>query len=284
MASVKLLDGNRKPVAASTRFVSPNTFDLWNTGAFELAPDSTASVMAEIVGVIVGWYSGHRPHQNRVITMQECLNTDRGLLSLTTGIIAGPFTERSFSDGVVWIDLTLKCDLCVGRHWKTRLWHIDNFHGFAKYPPCSFVFVFAIWDFEPGQHKHGRMYAKYSRNRTGLAALMVLFHDKAAMLSWRNHEGRRIWFMRLNAVGSVVYPIRIRILHYHHTGGADKWAAVVLVPNWGRDRCNIHIGTLGQIVEQWTTIDLFRRNGRGLTHILTPPRHQVHVGSFGGQT
>ena len=124
------------------------------------------------------------------------------------------------------------------------------------------------------------MHADDDRHRAGLAALVVLAHDDAAVLAGRHHDGGDIRPLGLDAIAAAVDPAGIRILHDHHAGGPDEVSAVVLVPDRRRDLGEVDGGAFEHILEQRTAVDLSGLEARRLFHVVAPPVHELHLGSL----
>ena len=127
------------------------------------------------------------------------------------------------------------------------------------------------------------MHADHDRDRAGLAALMVFAHDQVAVLALRGHHGRDVLVVHLDAVGAVVDPAGVRILHDHHAAGADVVAAVMLVPARRRDLEQVNVIAAVGILQQRAALHRHRWNRLGLLHVVAPEADQVHLARIGGQ-
>jgi len=127
------------------------------------------------------------------------------------------------------------------------------------------------------------MHARHDRDRAGLFALVIPRHDDAAVLAGRHHHGRHVRPLALNAVGAVVDPARVRVFHHHHAGGADEGAAVVLVPDRGRNPADVDRLARADVFQERPAIDLPGLMRRGVLHVAAPPADQIHLGALGRQ-
>src|SRR5262249_54377178 len=96
----------------------------------------------------------------------------------------------------------------------------------------------------------------------------------------RHHRGD-VGAVALDAVGAVIDPAGVGILHDDHAAGADVVAAVVLVPARGRDLEEIDRAAAGDVLQERTGVDRHRRDRLGVLHVATPELHQLHLRRLG---
>ncbi len=94
------------------------------------------------------------------------------------------------------------------------------------------------------------MHAADHRDRARFALLVIAAHDEIAVLALGAHDGGDIGLMRLHAIGAVIHPARVAVLHHHHVAGADVIAAVQLMPFGHRDLEDVDVLAFADILEQ----------------------------------
>ena len=125
------------------------------------------------------------------------------------------------------------------------------------------------------------MHAAHDRDRARLSELVPAPHDQVSVLALRCHDRGDAAVLGLDAVGAVVDPPGVGMLHDHHAAGADVAAAVVLVPFRRRDFENVDVASRGDVLHQRPVVDRHRRNGLGVLHVGAPVAHEVHLARVG---
>ena len=125
------------------------------------------------------------------------------------------------------------------------------------------------------------MHAAHDGDRARLSELVPAPHDQVAVLALRGHDRGDAAVLGLDAVGAVVDPAGVGMLHDHHAAGADVAAAVVLVPFRRRDLEDVDVGARGDVLHQRPVVDRDRRNGLGVLHVGAPVAHEVHLAGVG---
>ena len=105
----------------------------------------------------------------------------------------------------------------------------DDADRLAEQAAGRLVFVLAIGNFEPGDGEQAGMDADHHGDRARLAALVIAAHEMSPCLPLEIIT-EAVPVVHLDAVGAVIDPAGIRVLHDHHAAGADVIAAVALVP------------------------------------------------------
>ena len=267
---VLLLDRDREPEPTTTRRVRPHTFHLRYAGRFQLVPHGSGAVSAAIEGIIVGRHAGYCAEQDRIVAMHQRLDANRRLLLLSARVVASPFAERSLIEEIVGMDESFECDFRMRRYRKSRARPFDDLDRLADQTAGYVIFILAVRDFQPAHHEQRRMHAGNHRHRTRLAAFVIAALDQVAVLAFRAHDGGHAGAVRLHAIGAIIDPARVGILHDHHAAGADVVAAVVLVPTRRRNFLDIHIFSAAHVFEQRPALDNDRRNALGLLHVSAP--------------
>ena len=282
VAAVERLDGDGQPEAAAAGFMGPDALHLGHARSLQLIPHGAAAIGAEIEGVVIGGHGGDGAQQDRVIPVHHGLDADGGLGAAAARVIAGPFAQRAFLDDVVGIDIALEGDLGVGGHGHAGLGHADGLDRFAEDAARRLELALAIGNFEARQHEHRGVHAHHHGDRARLALVVIFVHEDAPVLAGGNHDGSGLGAMHLHAIGAVVDPAGVRILHDHEAGGANEGATIMLVPDGRGDLVQIHRVALHHILHEGAAVDLLGGNGGRVAHIFAPPLHQLHVGALGG--
>ena len=280
MAAVERLDRDHQHEAAAAGLVRPHALHARNAGRFELVPHRAAAVGAEIERVVVRRHRRDRAHQDRVVAIHQRVDPDRRLEIAAAGVVAGPFAERPFLDLVVGMDEAFEGDLRIGRHRQAGLRHVDDLDRLAEDAAGGLQLVLAVGNLDAAQHDQRRMHAGDHGDRAGLAALVVFAHDDQAVLAGRHHHRRDVRLVRLHAIGAVVDPAGIGILHHDQAGGADERPAVVLVPDRRRDLLDVDVLAFEHVVEQRPAVDGLRRLRRRVLEVVAPPLDLLHLGAF----
>ncbi len=165
---------------------------------------------------------------------------------------------------------------------QARAWTLDDFHRFAQQSAGGVVFVLAVGNLQPRDHEESRMHAADDRDRARLTALMIFAHDEIAVLSFRAHDRGDIVLVRLHAIGAVIDPAGIRILHHHHAAGADVIAAVQFMPFRHRNLEQIDRLTLVDIFQHRACIDGLGRKRLRFLHIAAPIMHELERARIAG--
>src|SRR5262245_39065087 len=114
------------------------------------------------------------------------------------------------------------------------------------------------------------MHAHDHRDRARLAALVIAALDQVAVLALGAHDRRRARAVGLHAIGAVVDPAGVGILHDHHAAGADIVAAVVLVPPRRRDALDVDVLAAADVFHERPGFDRDRRDAARLLHVFAP--------------
>ena len=178
------------------------------------------------------------------------------------------------------MDEAFEGDLRIRRHRQAGLRHVDDLDRLAEDAAGGLKLVLAVGNLDAAQHDQRRMHAGDHRDRAGLAALVVFAHDDQAVLAGRHHHRRDVRLMRLHAIGAVVDPAGIGILHHDEAGGADERPAVVLMPDRRRDLLDVDVLALQHVVEQRPAVDGFGRLRRRVLEIIAPPLDLLHLRDF----
>jgi len=125
------------------------------------------------------------------------------------------------------------------------------------------------------------MHAAHHRDRARLSELMPAAHDQVAVLALRSHDRGRGLVLGLDAVGAVIDPAGVGVLHDHHAPGADVAAAVVLVPFRRRNREDVDVAAGGDVLHQRSARDRHRRDGLRVLHVGAPIAHEIHLAGVG---
>ena len=157
------------------------------------------------------------------------------------------------------MDEAFEGDLRIRRHRQAGLRHVDDLDRLAEDAAGGLKLVLAVGNLDAAQHDQRRMHAGDHRDGAGLSTLVVFAHDDQAVLAGRHHHRCDIRLMRLHAIGTVVDPAGIRVLHHDETGGADVRPAVVLMPDRGRNFLDIDVLAFEHVVQQRPAVDRFRR-------------------------
>src|SRR5262249_33052048 len=126
MTAVLLLDRDREPQPAAASGVGPHPFHFRDAGRFELLPDGSRAVGTAIKGIVVLRLARNGTGQDGIIAVHEGLDPDHGLLLLATGVIAGPFPERTLIHDIVGMNEAFEHDLGMGRDWEVGPWALDH--------------------------------------------------------------------------------------------------------------------------------------------------------------
>ena len=282
---VLLLDRDREPEPTTTRRVRPHTFHLRYAGRFQLVPHGSGAVSAAIEGIIVGRHAGYCAEQDRIVAMHQRLDANRRLLLLSARVVASPFAERSLIEEIVGMDESFECDFRMRRYRKSRARpfddldeaaerRIDHPSALAADDGCALIAAM------PAPHSavlfpRVALIGRYATPAIAeplsrLAAFVIAALDQVAVLAFRAHDGGHAGAVRLHAIGAIIDPARVGILHDHHAAGADVVAAVVLVPTRRRNFLDIHIFSAAHVFEQRPALDNDRRNALGLLHVSAP--------------
>src|SRR5262249_36766565 len=116
MAAVKRLDRDHEHEPTPTGFMRPHPLYARNARRFELVPHCATAIRAKIIGVVIGRYRGNRAHEDRIVSIHQCLDADCRLEIAAARVISGPFAEGPLLDPVIGMDETLKGDLRIRRH------------------------------------------------------------------------------------------------------------------------------------------------------------------------
>ena len=169
----------------------------------------------------------------------------------------------------------LEGDLGLGGDRQAGARPHDHLDRLADQAAGDVVFVLAVGDLEPGHHEQRRMHADHDRDRARLAALVITALDQVAVLALRAHHRRHARAVRLHAIGTVVDPAGVRILHHHHAAGADVVAAVVLVPARRRDLLDVDILAAAHVLRERAGFHRDRRDALRLLHVFAPVGDEI---------
>ena len=147
-------------------------------------------------------------------------------------------------------------------------------------PAASYSFL-PYGNLDPRHHEQRRMHAADDGDGARLSELVPAPHDQVSVLALRGHDRRDAAVLGLDAVGAVVDPAGVGVLHDHHAAGADVAAAVVLVPFRRRDFEDVDVAAGGDVLHQRPVRDRDRRNGLGVLHVGAPVAHEVHLARLG---
>ena len=125
------------------------------------------------------------------------------------------------------------------------------------------------------------MHAADHRDRAGLALLVIAAHDQIAMLALGAHDRGDARLLRLHAIGAVIHPARIAVLHHHHVAGADVIAAVQLMPFGNRYLEDVDVLAFGDILQQRARFHRLGRNRLRLFHIAAPIMDEIERAGIG---
>src|SRR6516162_6482370 len=270
VAGILLLDRHREPEPAAAGRVRPYAFHFRHTGGFELVPHGAGAISAAVEGVVVGRHGRDRAEQNRVMAVHEGLDADRRLLFLATGVIAGPLAERPLFDQVVGMNEALEGDLRLRGNGEPGARPLDHLDRLADQAARHVVFIFSVWNFEARHHEQRGVHAHDHRDRTRLAALVIAALDQIAVLALGAHDRRHAGAVRLHAIGAVVDPAGVGILHDHHAARADIVAPVVLVPPRRRDAPNVDVLAAADVLHERSGLDRDRCDAARLFHVFAP--------------
>ena len=282
VAGIHLGDGDGEPHATAARLVRPDAFHARHAGGFDLPPDVRGAIGAAVIGIVVRRHRRYCAEQDRILPVHEGVDADHWLLLQSTGVVAGPLAERTFGDAVLRIDRAFECDLSVRRDRQPGLRPEDHLDRLAEQAARHVVFVLAVRHLDAGEREQQRMHAGDHRDRAALAALVVAAHQDVAVLALRaHHRGDAPVGIGLDAVGAVVDPARIRVLHDHHAAGADVRAAVELVPLRHRDLAKIDLGAGIHVLHDRPALHRRRRDRSCLGEIAPPVVDELDLGRFG---
>ncbi len=125
------------------------------------------------------------------------------------------------------------------------------------------------------------MHAAHHGDGARLSELVPAPHDQVPVLALRGHDRGDAAVLGLDAVGAVVDPSGVGVLHDHHAAGADVAAAVVLVPFRRRYLEDVDVASRSDVLHQRSVVDRDRRNGLGVLHVGAPVAHEVHLARVG---
>src|SRR5262249_42763331 len=146
------------------------------------------------------------------------------------------------------------------------------------------VFIFSVWNLETRHHEQRGVHAHDHRDRTRLAALVIAALDQIAVLALGAHDRRHAWAMRLHAIGAVIDPAGVGILHDYHAARADIVAPVVLVPPRRRDAPNVDVLAAADVLHERPRLDRHRRDAARLFHVFAPVGDELDRGTIDRQT
>src|SRR5215831_20465940 len=284
VTGVLLLDRDSEPEPAAAGRMRPHAFDFGHAGGFELVPHRAGAIRAAVEGIVVGRHGRDRAEQNRVVAVHEGLDADRRLLFLAAGVIARPFAERPLLDQVVGMHEALERDLRLRRDGQAGARPRDHLDRLAYQAAGDVVFIFSVWNLESRHHEQGGVHAHDHRDRARLAALVIAALDQVAVLALGAHDRRRARAVGLHAIGAVVDPAGVGILHDHHAAGADIVAAVVLVPPRRRDALDVDVLAAADVFHERPGFDRDRRDAARLLHVFAPIGDELERGTVDGQT
>src|ERR1700737_4429385 len=270
MSPVQLFDRDGQHEAAAAGFMRPHTFDLGDARGCELIPYRAAAVGAEVECVVIWRHRRDGAHEDRIVAVHHGGDADGRLQPAASGVIAGPFPKWTLIDLVAGIDEAFECDLRVRGDRQSRARHVEDLDRLAEYASRRLDLALAVGHFEPRQHEEGGMHACDHRDGAGLAALVILVHDEAAVLAGRHHDACDSGPLALDAIATVIGPAGIRILHHHHARSSDEGAAVKLVPDRRRDFLDVDLFSFLHVFQQGTAVDILRLEAWPLAHLCPP--------------
>src|SRR6516164_706938 len=284
VTGVLLLDRHREPESAAAGRVRPYAFDFGHAGGFELVPHGAGAIGAAVEGVVVGRHGRDRTEQYRVVAVHKGLDADRRLLFLAAGVIAGPLAEWPLFDQVVGMNEALEGDLRLRGNGEPGARPLDHLDRLADQAAGHVVFIFSVWDLKARHHEQRGVHAHDHRDRTRLAALVIAALDQIAVLALGAHDRRHAGAVRLHAIGAVIDPAGVGILHDHHAARADIVAPVVLVPPRRRDAPNVDVLAAADVLHERSGLDRDRRDAARLFHVFAPVGDELDRGTVDRQT
>ena len=103
------------------------------------------------------------------------------------------------------------------------------------------------------------------------------------MLAGRDHDAERVLVVHLHAVRAGVHPAGVRVAHDNDVAGAEEVAAVLGVPEGGRELRDVHLGVDLAVVKHGTVLDLPRGDGCELLEAVAPRLDELLAREVGGE-
>src|SRR5262249_35832121 len=146
-----------------------------------------------------------------------------------TGIIAGPFSERTFGFAVGWIHPAFDDNFRVGGERKPGGFPFNDLDRRPLQSAGIVEFRHAVVDLVPRHHEEYRVLADGNDHGARFAALEIFVALNATVLARRNVQSHAVLIVHHAAISAEVYPPFIRVTSRDETGGTDKTTAVELM-------------------------------------------------------
>src|SRR5580765_1436266 len=215
MAGIALFDRDDIEEAAAAGFVTPNPFDIRHAAFLDLLADQRSIHNAFSGGIIRRWAAGTSTAENRLVSVVNVFDANHRLGAARTGVVTGPFAERTFGLSVGWIHPTFDDDFRIGRKWKPGGLPFNNFDGSAFETARVIEFGNAVIDFVTGYHEQNRVLTNGNDDRARLAALEVFIALDAAVLAGRNIKPHAVLVVHHAAISAEINPAFVRIARGH---------------------------------------------------------------------
>src|SRR6185369_7232674 len=146
MARIALLDRDRDQHARGADLVRPDLGDIRHAGAAQLLLEHRRTHDRAIARHLIRAAADRRHAENdRIVAVIDRFDLEYGLRALIGGVIARPFTERSFEFTIVVVQKTFENNFRIG--WKRQPgdFAAHAFDRFAAHAADNVVFADAVW-------------------------------------------------------------------------------------------------------------------------------------------